>query len=33
MGHKGGRSTSEAKACAARANGALGGRPRRAVAP
>ena len=33
MGHKGGRSTSEAKVRAARANGALGGRPRRAVAP
>ena len=28
MGHKGGRSTSEAKSRAARANGALGGRPR-----
>lgn len=29
MGHKGGRSTSEAKSRAARANGALGGRPRK----
>ena len=28
MGHKGGRSTSEAKSLAARANGTLGGRPR-----
>ena len=28
LGHKGGRATSEAKARAARANGALGGRPR-----
>ena len=31
MGHKGGRSTSEAKARAARANGALGGRPRKYI--
>lgn len=30
MGHKGGRSTSDAKARAARSNGALGGRPRKA---
>jgi hypothetical protein len=33
MGHKGGRSTSEAKSRAARANGALGGRPRKGIRP